>query len=125
MAHYDDMNERRADWAQIAVDRFVDETSNPDEPVYEGIFDLICDLMHLCDRHDLDFDDLLRVAYDHHEAEIKEDGPRLGTGKKRKWLEAMRDAEVNKRPEDYTYGSVSPSERGRRNAKKGTRRVRR
>jgi hypothetical protein len=119
-------NERRADWAQIAVDRFQDECSNPGEPVYEGICDLICNLMHLCDRHELDFNDLLRVAKDHHEAEIEEDGPRLGTGRRRGWLEAARDAAMKTREDDFAYGTVSVSPRGRRNAaKKGTSEVRR
>jgi hypothetical protein len=117
MCDDNDINDRRADWAQTAVDAFRDQYSGLREPLYEGISDLLCNLMHLSDRHDLDFDDLLRVARDHHEAEIVEDGPRLGTGVKKDWLEAARDYEVYGLKTLPEHGMVPP--RSGQNAKEG------
>ena len=85
------MNEKRADWAETAVEEHLRQYANPDEPMYQNVTDLLCNLQHLCDRHELDFDDLLRVAKDHYGSEITEDGPGLGTGKKLKWAEASSE----------------------------------
>lgn len=48
-----DMNAKRAQWAQIAVRAFAEETS-PDD-TKQAVGDLICDLGHFCDRSGLDF----------------------------------------------------------------------
>lgn len=46
------MNEDRARWADTAVEAFVDNTGS--EP-QDALPDLLCDLMHWCDRMGLDF----------------------------------------------------------------------
>lgn len=40
-------NDNRAQWAHVAVDAFIEETGTD---FGDALSDLLCDLMHLCDR---------------------------------------------------------------------------
>jgi hypothetical protein len=46
-------NDTRADWAQLALDEFIDECGTSGEAYYD-ISDLICDLLHLAKRSGCD-----------------------------------------------------------------------
>jgi hypothetical protein len=76
-------NERRADWAQAAVDAFAETTRMDEagEPRRTQVMDLLADLRHLCDRWGLDFDKLSQEGLDHYRAEIAEDGPKCRRAK--------------------------------------------
>src|ERR1700676_3318566 len=78
------INDDRAEWAASALRRFqrVTGTDNDDAPA-----DLICDLMHWCDRHEHDFDQALSLARMHYEAETSDDPADLLEA-----LEAQTDA---------------------------------
>ena len=52
----ENMNDKRAAWAQIALNAFGDETGS------YVLRDLLCDLMHWADRSDVDFQRELNVA---------------------------------------------------------------
>lgn len=65
----DELNDARARWAGQAVDRYQELTGADDEDV---LADLLCDLMHLCDRAAGligTFDTELFRARQHYEAE--------------------------------------------------------
>lgn len=62
----DGQNKDRAQWAQTAIDAFQDETGTKDG---DALKDLLCDLMHLCDREKADFDVALDAARHHYVAE--------------------------------------------------------
>ena len=46
----DGHNEKRAEWAAHALDTFADATGLTDEDKDCALGDLLCDLMHWCDR---------------------------------------------------------------------------
>jgi hypothetical protein len=49
-------NSDRADWAANALSLFCEETGlEPEIERRESVSDLLCNLGHYCDRHDLDF----------------------------------------------------------------------
>lgn len=50
--YLDGMNHKRAGWAGIGLDAFMDETGTDVEDV---VADFIADMMHWCDRNDQDF----------------------------------------------------------------------
>ena len=58
----------RADRAQRSLKYQYDE-----EDTQTNMTDLICDLHHLADNQGIDFEDVLRMVEDHHEAEIDEE----------------------------------------------------
>jgi hypothetical protein len=60
------MNDARADWAATAIHCFAQKTGTDDEDV---LADLLCDLMHWSDRHGGDFENALRLARLHYDAE--------------------------------------------------------
>ena len=60
------MNDRRSEWAAEALSRFESVTSAPPEDL---LTDLLKNLMHWCDRNDVDFNDELAAARLHYEAE--------------------------------------------------------
>ena len=60
------MNDKRAAWAGTALAAFMKETGTEDE---DALGDLLCDLMHWCDRNNYDFDAALDRARGHYEAE--------------------------------------------------------
>jgi hypothetical protein len=62
----DGQNARRAEWAAIALDAFQGETGTDDEDV---LADLLCDLLHWCDREGYAFKEALRRGKSHYEAE--------------------------------------------------------
>lgn len=64
------MNEKRAGWADAALQTFATKTGMKLDIEPEDVIpDLLTDLMHWCDRNDQDFDDRLRRAREHYEAE--------------------------------------------------------
>jgi hypothetical protein len=62
------MNDDRAEWADRAIESFRVATGTDRE---EALSDLLCDLMHLCDRdsHLGNFDTQLERARMHYDAE--------------------------------------------------------
>ncbi len=62
----EDMNTDRASWAETALHEFQRVTGTDDE---DCLCDLLCDLMHWCDRNDVDFVAALTRARMHYEAE--------------------------------------------------------
>jgi hypothetical protein len=68
------MNEERADWAQSAIDTFMDETGCDFE---DSVCDLLANLAHLCDRKGLNFEHELNRARDHYSAETNYKGKQL------------------------------------------------
>jgi hypothetical protein len=68
-------NEKRAEWAQGAIDSFQDITGTDDE---DAISDLLCDMMHLCDSNDgPDFLSEVARARGHYDYEIEADDNEL------------------------------------------------
>lgn len=59
-ADTEQMNEQRAEWARLALGAFMSATGQTDAE--ESLGDLLCDLMHLCDRSELDFLPLVNKA---------------------------------------------------------------
>ena len=70
----DGMNDDRASWAEIALHAFQAATGTDRE---DAVSDLICDLMHLCDRDGElgDFDAQVERARGHYEAETLGENP--------------------------------------------------
>ena len=62
----DGINTERAQWTDAPMRCFQRETGTDDE---DALSDLLCDLMHWCDRNDSDFDAALSTAQMHYEAE--------------------------------------------------------
>jgi len=62
----EDMNDDRADWAEAALIEFRRITGTDDE---DALGDLLCDLMHWSDRNGGDFENALRLARLHYDAE--------------------------------------------------------
>lgn len=73
----DGQNRDRAEWADVAVDafQFTTDTDNAD-----ALKDLLCDLMHWCDREKQDFNVALDAARHHYAAETSMAGSRLKEG---------------------------------------------
>jgi hypothetical protein len=67
----DGMNAARAEWAAAAIRHFRCTTGTDWE---DALGDLLCDLMHFCDREGFDFDKKLDGARMHYQAETTEDG---------------------------------------------------
>jgi len=66
----DGKNDQRAFWADVAIEAFRDETGTD---VCDAVADLLCDLMHWCDRNPTDFEKALSNARFHYEAETTEE----------------------------------------------------
>jgi hypothetical protein len=62
----ENMNDKRAAWAAVALRAFRLVTGTDNE---DALGDLLCDLMHLSDRNDYDFNDALSRARWHYQAE--------------------------------------------------------
>lgn len=65
------MNNQRAEWAGEALRKFQRDTSC-DEDDETVLGDLLCDLMHWCDREKVDFHVALRRGQDHYREETTE-----------------------------------------------------
>jgi hypothetical protein len=67
----DGMNDERADWAGEALAAFarVTRMDSAGEDAATILSDLLGDLLHWCDRHDLDFEEQLERARGHYAAE--------------------------------------------------------
>lgn len=62
------MNDRRAAWAASALSVFMHVTgTHPDT----ALPDMLCDLMHWCDRNEWSFDSARCIALSHYEAETE------------------------------------------------------
>lgn len=64
------MNDNRAAWAAAALRHFQCMSGADDE---DAPGDLLCDLIHWCDRHNFDFDAALDRARGHYEEETRAD----------------------------------------------------
>ena len=62
----DGQNDDRAKWAENALALFAKETDADKDDGSQDISDLICDLMHACDRRREDFCQLLNWAEDNY-----------------------------------------------------------
>lgn len=60
------MNDRRSAWADEAINTFVDTTQTDRE---DALSDLLCDMMHWCDRNEFDFSQELEMAESHYDYE--------------------------------------------------------
>lgn len=72
---FEEMNDRRADWALIAVTAFrgtVVGATRERDPLEEVIMDLLGDLMHLCHREGLPFRSMLKEARWHYRHELRD-----------------------------------------------------
>jgi hypothetical protein len=69
-----EMNERRAGWAMVAVEAFMAETMpGADEDVETGFYDLLVDMIHLCDVEGWNFLAILaraRLCYEEEQEEL-------------------------------------------------------
>lgn len=70
------MNERRADWAEEAVEAFALASRMEGEDRETQVHDLLADLRHLCDRWGLKWAKILDKALEHYVWEVEEDGPK-------------------------------------------------
>lgn len=67
-------NSDRADWAKNALSVFCEETGlDPDAEKHEAVSDLIANLGHYCDAHDLDFLEVVSGAIGVWDAEKREE----------------------------------------------------
>lgn len=65
--HNGNTNEMRADRAEMALLTYKREAGYPDTDCNEDVLtDLLCDLMHLADREEMEFDDRLDSAHGLH-----------------------------------------------------------
>jgi hypothetical protein len=69
------MNDDRAKWAHDALERFCAVTGQrlPEDNL-EALLDLLCDLRHWCDRHQVDYSRADRNAQCHYDEEIGLEG---------------------------------------------------
>lgn len=67
------MNQQRAQWAETALRAFCEQTGQTieDDGFDTVVYDFLCDLMHLTDRHNVRFEHLLERATDHYEYEVQ------------------------------------------------------
>jgi hypothetical protein len=66
----EEMNNDRAQWAAEAIYAFQRVTGTEDQ---DALGDLLCDLMHWCDRNGCEFEAALSRARMHYEAETTPD----------------------------------------------------
>ena len=66
-------NNVRAGWAFAALHTFMELSNMGAEPLGTAVSDLLCDLMHLCDKEAIDFEARLKVARDHYREEVMEE----------------------------------------------------
>lgn len=71
-------NDLRADWAEATLNEFAylthqDTSGDLEHDKGSVISDLLCNLMHLCDREDLNFSKLISSAEGAYEDEISEE----------------------------------------------------
>lgn len=64
------MNDDRASWAGVALEAFMGQTGTDKE---DALSDLLCDLMHYCDRNAEGFEAALERARVHYDAETQPD----------------------------------------------------
>jgi hypothetical protein len=71
-----EMNRRRARWAQNAIEAFAEETGlDPDVDGWDSIMgDLLTDMMHFADQRGVSWPELEALAYRRFEEEIEEAG---------------------------------------------------
>lgn len=67
----EDMNDERAEWAEEAVNRFVNTTGTDRS---DALADMLSDIMHWCDRNHTDFDKELERARSYYAEETDDIG---------------------------------------------------
>ena len=75
----DNMNGKRAQWAEAALSEFKSQTGADDDT---APYDLLTNLMHWCDRHAVAFNDELDRARAHYDAETTPDNAPITTAVK-------------------------------------------
>jgi hypothetical protein len=93
----DNMNRKRAKWAESALSQFQSLTGSDDDT---ALLDLLCDLMHWCDRRALTFNDELDRARAHYDAETTPDSSLVTNDKE----------SGNSFPEEATAAVVPPAD---------------
>ena len=68
-------NDQRALWAEVALDAFIGETGQDIDET--AVCDLLCNLAHWCDRNKARFQNALRIAGYHYQAETQGKGTQL------------------------------------------------
>jgi hypothetical protein len=63
-------NVERSHSANEILSLFALKTGIQDEDTHTKLSDLVSDLMHLCDKEDIDFNDVLERASDHYTNEL-------------------------------------------------------
>lgn len=72
------LNNDRSKWAMAAVETFMRETGlGKADGLETAVMDLVADLAHLCDRHELDFHALCDRAASHYNEETNSVGTQL------------------------------------------------
>jgi len=70
----DGQNDDRASWAQAAIDRHGEATGATAAGDGDcNVFDLMCNLIHWCDRNDISFKELVKDARDMYKEETRDD----------------------------------------------------
>lgn len=62
-------NEKRAEWADKAVEAFAKATRMEEEDDFIVLTDLLCDLMHWCDQRGISWDKAVGAGRSHYEFE--------------------------------------------------------
>lgn len=58
-------------WAAVALEAFGNSTgTHPDDEFDTAVGDFLADLMHLCDKKGVNFEDLLEKGRGHYESEV-------------------------------------------------------
>jgi len=70
---YEPSNQQRAEWARVALEAFRSVTHMRDEDLETVLQDLLTDLRHLCDEHEIDFADVDRDAEGNYIEEVEEE----------------------------------------------------
>jgi hypothetical protein len=81
-------NNERAGWARVGVKAFAKRTGIGDDDIATQVSDLLADLMHLADLEQLDWEDIVRRADGHYQAEVAEFG--RATRSPRAWSPRIR-----------------------------------
>lgn len=71
-----EMNAKRANWAQDAMESvpaFAQMLAPEEGGPYTAVKDLLCDLIHFCDRQGIDFDEVLDAARALHDGEVEDE----------------------------------------------------
>ncbi len=66
-------NEKRAEWAEVAIAAFAAEVRMHGEESETIITDLLCDLMHFCNLNGIDFQGCVEMAEGNYREELADE----------------------------------------------------